>query len=176
MNVAGARLAVRHLIDLGHERIAHLSGGDNPAALGRLEGYENAMKESGLGAYVHVVPGGLTDVAGYTAAASALASKPTPTALFVANDIAALGALAAVQESGRSVPADVSVVGYDGIALGSLRTLSLTTVAQPLTAMGAQAALRLFDRIERPRQRAQHLHVESTLVVRGSTARPRRRP
>jgi len=102
----------------------------------------------------------------------ALADPRGPTAMFVANDIAALGAVAAVQESGRAVP-DVSVVGYDGIALGALRTLSLTTVAQPLEHMGTLAAQRLFARIDLPRQRAHHVLVESTLVVRGSTAPPR---
>ena len=71
------------------------------------------------------------------------------------------------------MPADVSVVGYDGIALGALRTLNLTTVAQPLAEMGSAAAARLFARIESPRARAQHLSVDASLVVRGTTAPPR---
>jgi DNA-binding LacI/PurR family transcriptional regulator len=174
-DVAGAHLAVRHLIDLGHQRITHLSGGDNPASALRESGYRSSMKASGLTRHVRVVRGGLTDGAGYAAAVSAMTESPPPTALFVANDIAALGAIAAVEESGRAVPSDVSVVGYDGIALGALRTLSLTTVAQPLARMGSMAALRLFGRIERPDGRAQHLSVDSELVVRGSTARPLRR-
>ena len=64
------------------------------------------------------------------------------------------------------------MVGYDGIGLGALRTLSLTTVAQPLTQMGTLAATRLFDRIERPAARAQHLTVDATLTIRGTTAPP----
>ena len=172
---AGAGLAVQHLIALGHERITHLSGGDNPAAIERERGYRTTMKAAGLARAVHVVPGGLTDAAGYAAAVTALSHASSPTAMFVANDIAALGALGAIQESGRSVPRDISVVGYDGIALGALRTLSLTTVAQPLSSMGALAARRLFGRIARPGDRAHHLRVESALIVRGSTARPRRR-
>jgi DNA-binding LacI/PurR family transcriptional regulator len=115
------------------------------------------------------VAGSLTDAGGYSAARQALAADPAPTALVVANDIAALGAIAAVQEAGLQVPGDVSVVGYDGIALGALRTLSLTTVAQPLAEMGATAAARLFDRISNPRARAQHISVEAALVVRGTT-------
>ena len=174
-DVAGASLAVRHLIALGHERITHLSGGDNPAAIEREEGYRTSMTAAGLSRRIRVLLGGLTDAAGYAAAVTAMAENPTPTALFVANDIAALGAIAAVQESGRAVPRDVSVVGYDGIALGALRTISLTTVAQPLAEMGAMAARRLFGRIERPSERAHHIRVESELVVRGSTSRPRRR-
>jgi DNA-binding LacI/PurR family transcriptional regulator len=173
-DVAGASLAVQHLIGLGHQRITHLSGGDNPAAAGREQGYRASMRAASLARRIRVLPGGLTDSAGYAAAVTAMADPSAPTALFVANDIAALGAIAAVQESGRSVPRDVSVVGYDGIALGALRTLSLTTVAQPLAAMGATAARRLFGRIDHPTEPAHHIRVDSELVVRGSTARPRR--
>ena len=174
-DVAGATLAVQHLIGLGHERITHLSGGDNPAASAREQGYRSTMKAAGLTRAIRVVPGGLTDTAGYSAALTALAHRSAPTALFVANDIAALGAIAAAQDSGRAVPRDISVVGYDGIALGALPTLSLTTVAQPLAHMGALAGQRLFERIANPTERAHHLRVESSLLVRGSTARPPRR-
>jgi len=99
-------------------------------------------------------------------------SARPPTGLVVANDIAALGAIAAVQDAGLSVPQDVSVVGYDGIALGALRTLSLTTVAQPLELMGQLAAARLFERLERPGERARHISVEAPLAVRRTTAPP----
>lgn len=172
-DVAGAILAVRHLADLGHRRIDHLAGGDNPASRHREEGYRTAMRAAGLGRHIRVHAGGLTDSTGYAAATDALADRDAPTALFVANDIAAIGAIAAVQDSGRSVPTDVSVVGYDGITLGALRTFSLTTVAQPLTAMGALAAQRLLSRIDHPASRARHTSVTSELVVRGSTAPPR---
>ncbi len=169
-DVAGATLAVRHLVGLGHRRITHLSGGDNPISRDRERGYLDAMAEAGLASHAHVVPGSLTDAGGYAAARLALATEPRPTALVVANDIAALGAIAAVQEAGLLVPADVSVVGYDGIALGALRTLSLTTVAQPLAEMGAAAAARLFARIASPRSRAQNVSADAALVVRGTTA------
>lgn len=169
-DVAGASLGVRHLVGLGHRRITHLSGGDNPVSAARERGFLEAMAGAGLASYARVVPGSLTDAGGYTAARLALVADPRPTALFVANDIAALGAIAAVQEAGLQVPADVSVVGYDGIALGGLRTINLTTVAQPLAAMGAAAAGRLFARIGNPRSRAQHVSVDATLVVRGTTA------
>jgi DNA-binding LacI/PurR family transcriptional regulator len=174
-DVAGGALATRHLIGLGHRRITHLSGGDNPASRHREQGYRAAMAEAGLTNFIRIHLGGLTDGSGYAAAVRALADAEPPTALVVANDIAAIGAIAAVQESGRSVPGDVSVVGYDGIALGALRTLSLTTVAQPLAEMGSLAAQRVFDRIDRPGARAQHVSVDSALVIRGSTAPPRRR-
>ncbi len=171
-DVAGAALGVRHLVGLGHRRITHLSGGGNPISQERERGFLEAMAEAGLSSSARVVPGTLTDAGGYAAARLALTGHPPPTALLVANDIAALGAIAAVQETGLQVPADVSVVGYDGIALGALRTLSLTTIAQPLAEMGSVAAARLFARIGSPRSRAQHVSVDAHLVVRGTTAPP----
>lgn len=169
-DVAGAGLAVDHLVGLGHRRITHLSGGENPIAEDRRAGYLAAMDRHGLSAQARVVDGGLTDAAGYLAAQHAL--RDAPTALVVANDVAALGAVAAVQDAGLRVPQDVSVVGYDGIALGGLRSIGLTSVAQPLVPMGTLAAQRLFDRIDRPRSRAQHLSVEATLIIRSTTAPP----
>jgi DNA-binding LacI/PurR family transcriptional regulator len=130
------------------------------------------MAAAGLAGEERVVVGTLTDGGGYAAAVAALSADPRPTAFFVANDLAALGAIAAVQDRGLRVPEDVSVVGYDGIALGGLRTISLSTVAQPLVEMGVLAATRLFERIERPRSRARHIDVDVELVARGTTASP----
>lgn len=172
-DVAGARLAVAHLVGLGHRRIVHVSGGDNRISLDRRQGYLDEMAAAGLESQALVVEGGLTDASGYSAAVTALAISPPPTALFVANDMSALGAIAAVQEQGLSVPDDVSVVGYDGMSLGALRTLSLTTVAQPLSEMGARAAQRLFARIDDPSARSVQVGVDATLVRRGSTGPPR---
>ena len=168
-DLVGARLAVQHLVSLGHRRITHLDGGDNPVSAERCRGYLEAMTSAGLAQHVTVEPGGLTDAAGHAAAHRALAGTPPPSALFVANDFAALGAIAAVQERGLTVPGDVSVIGYDGMALGALHTLNLTTVAQPLTKMGALAAQRLFERIGKPGRRARHLRLDARLVIRGST-------
>lgn len=166
-DVAGAGLAVDHLVALGHTRIACLTGGDNPVSRDRERGYREAMARHGLDANIVVVPGGLTDAAGYAAARVALEQRPT--ALFAANDLAAMGALAAVHEAGLGVPEDVSVVGYDGIAIGALRRVDLTTVAQPLHEMGALAANRLLDRIAQPDASAEHVVVPTTLAVRGTT-------
>jgi LacI family transcriptional regulator len=74
-----------------------------------------------------------------------------------------------VHEAGLGVPEDVSVVGYDGIAIGALRRVDLTTVAQPLHEMGALAANRLLDRIAQPDASAEHVVVPTTLAVRGTT-------
>ena len=171
-DLVGAHLAVEHLVSLGHRRITHLDGGDNPVSAERCRGYTEAMGSAGLAQHARVEPGGLTDAAGHAAAHRALDGAQAPTALFVANDFAALGAIAAAHERGLAVPGDVSVIGYDGMALGALRTLDLTTVAQPLTEIGTLAARRLFERIENPGQRARHIRVDARLVVRGSTGPP----
>ena len=166
-DVAGARLAVDHLVSLGHRRIVCLSGGDNPASQLRAQGYSDAMTTHSLEDHIHVVPGGLTDSAGYKAAEAALAEDPT--ALVVANDIAAIGAIAALEDAGRRVPEDVSVIGYDGITLGGIRRVNLTTIAQPLAELGRRAAERILGRIAEPSGAAHRDLLASTLVVRGTT-------
>ncbi|CAI8348371.1 MAG: HTH-type transcriptional repressor CytR [Cellulomonadaceae bacterium TMED98] len=170
-DVAGARLAVEHLVELGHRRIVCLSGGDNPVSHSRADGYQQAMNSHGLDGDSLVVSGGLSDIAGYRAAHQALIHEPT--ALFVVNDIAAMGAIAALEERGFEVPQDISVIGYDGIRIAGLRSINLTTVAQPLAELGRRAAIRLLERRERPDRPSQHDRVSAELVVRGTTGPPR---
>lgn len=167
-DIAGAERAIDFLVSLGHSRIAFLTGGLNPVSLRREDGYRRAMTRHGLAQFIEVVPGGLTDTAGYAAASVALATRPT--ALFVVNDIAALGAIAAIEEAGLRVPDDISVIGYDGIALGGLRSVNLTTIGQPLDELGRRAAQQILHRIEHPQAREQHVLVESELIERGTTA------
>ncbi|MEJ6507665.1 MAG: LacI family DNA-binding transcriptional regulator [Microbacteriaceae bacterium] len=166
-DVAGAKLAVDHLVSLGHSRIVCLSGGDNPVSHSRSQGYTEAMAEHGLSQFAQIVSGGLTDTAGYSAAKQGLGLSPT--AFFVANDIGAMGAIAAVEEEGLEVPGDISVIGYDGIRLAGLRSVNLTTVAQPLGDLGRLAARRLLERLDNPTKKSQHDLVASRLIVRGTT-------
>jgi len=168
-DVAGSRMAVEHLVSLGHRRIAHVTGGDNEVAELRRRGYEQAMAEHGLTRMVRCHEGSFSDDGGYRGAVEALAGTRRPTALFVANDFAAVGALAAAQDRGVRVPEDLSIVGYDGMALAGLRSLNLTTVAQPLTELGSTAARVLLDRIERTSAEAQHVSVAPRLIVRGTS-------
>ncbi|MEY2899853.1 MAG: hypothetical protein RL247_19 [Actinomycetota bacterium] len=166
-DVAGSSIAVDHLVSLGHRRIVCLSGGDNPVSHSRAQGYSDAMAHHGLEKYAQIVSGGLTDSAGYRAAKEALALRPT--ALVVANDFGAMGAIAAIEEAGLEVPGDISVIGYDGIRLAGLRSVNLTTVAQPLAELGRLAAKRLLERLADPARPTQHDRVSSELVVRGTT-------
>ncbi len=162
-DLAGARLAVDHLVGLGHVHIAHVSGGDNRIARQRRAGYELAMADHGLASLV--VDGAFSEQGGYAGAVSAVDAGAT--ALVVANDLAAIGAMAALRDRGLRVPEDMSVVGYDGMRL--LESLDLTTVAQPLAEMGRIAADLVMERIAEPGRASEHVQVETMLVARGSS-------
>jgi DNA-binding LacI/PurR family transcriptional regulator len=169
-DVAGTGLAVDYLVQLGHTQIVCLSGGENPPSKSRVQGYLQAMKRHNLSASARVVAGGLSDATGYAAATEALTMSPT--ALVVANDFAAMGAIAAIQEAGLRVPEDISVIGYDGISIGGLRNVNLTTVSQPLAELGTLAATRLVERINNPKEPGKQLKVSAELLVRGTTKEP----
>lgn len=162
-DVAGARLAVDHLVALGHERIAHVTGGDNRIARERQSGYEQAMASHGLDGVA--IAGAFTESGGHAGALAAVDQGAT--AVFVANDLAAIGAVSALRGRGLRIPEDVSVVGYDGMRL--LDSLNVTTVAQPLADMGRVAADLLIERIAEPDRESTHRRVETRLVQRGST-------
>ena len=166
-DVEGARMAVDHLVSLGHRRIVHLNGGDNPVSHARADGYRRAMTDHGLSEFIQIVLGGLTDAAGFAATSEALQYRPT--ALFVANDVAAMGAIAAIENVNLRVPEDISVIGYDGIRIGGMRRVNLTTIAQPLAELGRRAAQHMLRRIDNRDVPAQHEHLPASLVIRGTT-------
>jgi DNA-binding LacI/PurR family transcriptional regulator len=169
----GAALAVDHLADLGHERIAHIDGGGGAGAAERRRGYERAMERRGLADRARVVPGSYTDDGGRQGVAALFDDGPAPTAVFVANDLAALGAMGALAERGVRVPDDVSLVGYDNTALAAVPQIALTTVDQPRPDMGRTAVALLLERLAGGREAGRHLVIPPTLVVRGTTAPPR---
>ena len=132
------------------------------------------MRRHGLADEIRVVAGSFTDEGGYRGARRALGAEVPPTALFVVNDLAALGALAAVADLGLEVPGDISVVGYDGTALGGLRPIGLTSVGQPLRELGTRAAAHLCGRLDGEPAGEPHTLVRPTLIVRRTTAPPPR--
>lgn len=151
-NIAGGRLATEHLIRLGHTRIAHIAGPEGvPNAIDRQIGYKQALRAHGLPVYPeYLVRGGFEEEAGRRAACRALTLYPRPTALFVANDIAAIGVLKACAELGMRVPEDVAIIGYDDAPVCEVSRPQLTTMRQPTEAMGFAAAGMLVDMLEKP--------------------------
>jgi DNA-binding LacI/PurR family transcriptional regulator len=168
---AGAVLAVKHCAALGHRRIAHIDGGQGAGADARRQGYEDAMRRLRLARHIVVVGASYTEEGGHRGALALLARPQRPTAIFAANDLAAVGALNAIEERGLRVPDDVSLVGYDNTSLAALRHLSLTTVHQPRLEMGQMAVSMLQERLE-GRTRPRRAVLAPSLVVRGSTAPP----
>ena len=148
---ATAIAATRHLVNLGHTRIAHITGSPDDVApwsppVERAAGWRIAMEEAGLEADLALEGHGHFDlVGGRASTAELLARVPGVTAIFAASDEMAMGAMIALRDAGRRVPQDVSVIGIDGHDLGEL--VGLTTMAQPANEQGAAAAQLVLDMI-----------------------------
>jgi len=170
-DVAGARLATEHLLDLGHRRVVHIDGGRAPGAAERRRGYRLAMRGADLD--VSIIPGGLTEDAGADAARRLLSDgSEAPTAAFVFNDASAAGFLHAVRRAGHSVPRELSVVGYDDSRLARSVWADLTTVAQNAPLLSESAAELAIARLGGEPSGAQML-IAPRLVVRSTTSQPR---
>ncbi len=173
-DAAGARLAVEHLLDLGHRRIAHISGTTGEVARLRLETYVAVMNEAGLEPLIERTD--MTEEAGYRAGVRLLARAEPPTAVFAVNDISAIGALSAADELKVAVPRQLSLVGYDNTHLAGIRHLSLTTVDNASHEVGRRAARALLRRIETPNREAAIELIPPHLQVRGSSGPVRAGP
>jgi LacI family transcriptional regulator len=178
---AGARLAVRHLVALGHRRIAFINGPEGwDAAINRLAGYQEELAASGIAFDPALVKQGDWQVqSGYAltrqllAAAAATGRRAQhimerPTAVFAANDLMALGVIYAVQEAGLNTPADVAVVGYDDRDFAGFVRPALTTVQMPCEKMGQIAAESLLRLIRGEANTIAPTLVQGDLVIRQS--------
>lgn len=174
-HLGGGRLATEHLIELGHEHIAHIAGPQSlSVARDRLEGYRQALDSAGL-SYEEslVVEGDFLESSGYDALCLLRRRRRSFTAVFCGNDLMALGALRALEDLGLDVPSVVSVVGFDDIHLASYLRPGLTTVRQPIEKLGQRAAeLLLTDAMDGGTAVSETLDVH--LVRRESTAPLRR--
>jgi DNA-binding LacI/PurR family transcriptional regulator len=172
----GARLAVQHLVELGHTRIAHIDGGKGAGGPPRRAGYERAMRGCGLAHSIRIVKGDFTEQSGRAAADRLLTADDRPTAIFAANDLTAAGALDRAGDIGLRVPTDLSIVGYDNTAIAAMHHMSLTTVNQPREEMGRIAVDLLLERLDEQRSDAVRHVVTPDMVTRSSTGRPNPRP
>ncbi len=171
-DAVGARLAVEHLIGLGHRRITHLGASAGAFAAIRRASYLDGMRSAGLAEHIRVETCDATEEGGYRAAVRILGRPDRPTALFAVNDITAVGAMSAALELGLRIPQDLSLVGYDNTSLAQIRHLWLTTVDNAGPEVGRRAARALLRRIAEPGAAGTVELLTPTLRVRGSTAPP----
>ncbi len=170
-NVAGAIAATRHLLGLGHTRIALLGGREDlESARLREHGFRAAMAHAGVPVDARLVKVGGFRVETATAPAHELLSRPDrPTAVFAANDISAIRTIEVARELGLRVPQDLSVVGFDNVPESVLCSPSLTTVAQPLHDMGAMALRMLVELLAGRQPTHPRVRLPVRLVERDST-------
>lgn len=171
-NAGGARMATEHLLRLGHQRIATITGPlGMMAGQERLKGYRQALTLRGLPVdEALIIEGDFTEDGGKAAMRQLLAKEPT--AVFAASDMMAIGAMKAIKEAGLRVPDDVAVVGFDDLPLSSVVEPALTTVRQPIERMGTMSAEVLISLIEQETESPQHLVLPTQLVVRSSCGSP----
>jgi LacI family transcriptional regulator len=171
-NFQGGYLATKHLIELGHIHIAHLSGPSlSTASQERIAGFKQALKDYGIKHHERdIVQGDLTMESGRQFAQKWLSQSKRPTGVFVANDLMALGVMDVFLRQGIKIPDDVSIVGFDDLPYAQVKPVNLTTVRQPHYQMGATAMSFLIQRIRGEATFAQRMTFMPELVVRSSTA------
>jgi LacI family transcriptional regulator len=174
---AGAVLAVEHLYNLGHRRIAHVAGPQTTSTgARRLAGFTQAAQSRGITASVWVEAAQFNELEGARAAGvlldAAAGEGPRPTAIVAANDLLALGVLDVAARQGLACPADLSVVGFNDMPFVDRLQPPLTTLRVAEYDLGYRAAALLLERLDRPERRAETLLLTPELIVRGSTAAP----
>jgi LacI family transcriptional regulator len=174
-NYRGAKEMTRHLVSLGHQRIAIIKGAaGNYDAAERLRGYRAALKEAGIERVADLERSGdFTEAGGFAATLELLAHHPRPTAIFAANDSMAIGALSALRESGVRVPDEIAVAGFDDIPLARYMDPPLSSVRVAISDLGARAVETLLHGIRNQASRhPQRERLSTELVIRRSTGAP----
>lgn len=168
----GAEMATRHLLELGHETVFHITGPmDYIEAHHRIAGWRRTLEQAGA-PVPEVILGDWSAQSGYNAG-KLLVTLPEATAVFAANDNMALGLLRAASEHGRSVPGDLSIVGFDDIAEAGFFSPPLTSIRQDFAEMGRRSVELLLREIETGVRSVEHVTLAPELVLRESTAPPR---
>ena len=172
----GIGQVVDHLVELGHRRISHLSGGGGTIPADRRAGYVRAMKRHGLSDAIDIVDGDFTERSGMLAAQELLRRRRRPTAVCAANDQSAIGLLDQLLRAGVDVPGDIAVAGYDDSVLARLAHIDLTTVSQEPRQQAERAVRAVVERLDENRQERLDVLLEPRLVVRHTTAPEVRQP
>lgn len=167
--------AVQHLVSLGHKDIVHIAGAHEIHSAGvRRQAFIDAMKRHLPKARKpRIFEGDFRFEGGRLAASRVLAEKKLPTAVVVANDLMALGAMQEFKTSGLNIPQDISIVGFDDISFASLSEPALTTVCSPRVEIGRRAVEALMLTVDRPNRQGIEIRIPTYLIKRASTAPPR---
>jgi LacI family transcriptional regulator len=174
-NFSGAYSATSHLIRLGYQRIATITGlAGSAASTDRFDGYTTALSERSRNLdRTLVAEGDFTEAGGYYAMQQLLQSQPD--AVFAASDLMAIGAMRATREAGLKIPEDVAFVGFDDVSVAIYATPQLTTIRQPITSFGINAVETLIDLIENGIDPPRRIIMDTELIIRDSCGASRRR-
>jgi DNA-binding LacI/PurR family transcriptional regulator len=172
----GIGRVVDHLVELGHRRISHLSGGSGTIPNDRKSGYTRAMKRHGLADAIDIIDGDFTEQAGILAARELLGRRKRPTAVCAANDRSAIGLLDELRRSGIEVPDGIAVAGYDDSMLAQLTHIDLTTVSQEPRQQADRAVRAVVERLDEGRRERLDVLLEPRLVIRHTTMPQVRQP
>jgi DNA-binding LacI/PurR family transcriptional regulator len=168
---------MKHLIELGHRRIAVVAAPTYPEPIiRRIRGTQEALADFGIPQDDDLLVTGDTQLfdMGYEAGQRLLNAPSPPTAIFALTDVTAVGVIHAAAEIGLKIPEDVSVLGYDDVPIASYMMPPLSTVAQPIIEMGKKAVEIMFKQINNPDQPPERAVLQPHLVLRASTAPPSR--
>lgn len=171
-NRAGAYFATRHLLDLGHRRIAHLTWGGRATIRERFAGYRKAMEDAGLQVDPDLVLelNSMTPQDGAKTMRATLAAQPfDSTAILCPNDMVAIGVISALEAAGRSVPKDCSVMGFDNTSITARHSPALTTMEVDLQEVGREAVRLMRARILKPERSAVFTQIGCRLITRETT-------
>lgn len=176
-NELSAYNAVSYLIKLGHRKIGHITGNlkKNKIAKARLNGYKMALRENNIEVNNHWVKyGNYTVESGYMEMFNILNEKEVPTAVFTGNDLMAIGCYKVIYEKGLDIPADISLIGHDGLKISSMLAPGLTTMVQPKYKIGKLAVDLLTKKIDTKGktylQQEEDIILDTELKVYGSVA------
>jgi LacI family transcriptional regulator len=170
-NHGGAYLAVTHLIELKHKKIAHIGGGSTKlSTVERVNGYKKALKDAGIKYNKdYVIKSDYKEEGGYSAMKKLLTLPEPPTAVFAGNDSMAIGAIKAVYEAGLNVPNDISIVGFDDIEISKYINPPLTTIKASIIDSADMGVRKIVDMIEKKNELSARYIMKTELIIRNST-------